>query len=214
MPEKEDVVINENELENFPEESIPTKVRKKENGKQAQPNSLLKDFIEIADAVIVAVVAAILVLSLVFRTGYVDGPSMNSTMLNGDRYIVSGLFYTPKVGDIVVFQPEIGGEDYSLWVKRVIATEGQTVDVTIDGEVYIDGILLDEPYLDSHQKTNPKAYSKVQFPLTVQPGEVFVMGDNRLDSKDSRNIGCIDTRKILGKVLFRFFPIDKIGPID
>lgn len=173
--------------------------------------SFIKDFIEIVDAVIVAIVAAVLILSLVFRTGYVDGPSMTSTMLDGDRYIVSGLFFTPQVGDIVVFQPETSANDYALWVKRVIATEGQTVNINGDGEVYIDGKLIEEPYLDSHQKTYPKPYSKVSFPLTVQPGEVFVMGDNRLDSKDGRDIGCIDTRKILGKVLFRFYPLDKIG---
>ena len=186
----------------------------KKNDKAKNKTSPIQDFVEIIDAVVVAVVASVLILSLIFRTGYVDGPSMTSTMLNGDRYIVSGLFYTPKVGDIVVFQPDASKNDYSLWVKRVIATEGQTVNINGDGEVYVDGNLIEEPYLDPHQKTLPKSYSKVTFPLTVQPGEVFVMVDNRLDSKDSRDIGCVDVRKILGRVLFRFYPIDKIGTID
>lgn len=209
MSENEEFVIN-NDITD--EESTDKKTNKNEEAKQKP--SVLRDFIEIIDAVVVAVVAAVLILSLVFRTGYVDGPSMTSTMLDGDRYIVSGLFYTPKVGDIVVFQPEARNNDYSLWVKRVIATEGQTVNINGDGEVYVDGQLIAEPYLDGHQVTYPKSYSKVSFPLTVQPGEVFVMGDNRLDSKDSRDIGCVDIRKILGRVMFRFYPLNKIGPID
>ena len=209
MSENEDITIND-----MATEEPKDKSENITEDKTQQKGSLLRDFVEIVDAVIVAVVAAILILSLVFRTGYVDGPSMTSTMLDGDRYIVSGLFYTPEVGDIVVFQPEAKNNDYSLWVKRVIATEGQTVNINGDGKVYVDGQELNEPYLDAHQITYPKSYSKVTFPLTVQPGEVFVMGDNRLDSKDSRDIGCLDTRKILGKVLFRFYPIDKIGPID
>lgn len=209
MSENEETVIN-NDITD--EESTDKKTNKNEEAKQKP--SVLRDFIEIIDAVVVAVVAAVLILSLVFRTGYVDGPSMTSTMLDGDRYIVSGLFYTPKVGDIVVFQPEARNNDYSLWVKRVIATEGQTVNINGDGEVYVDGQLIAEPYLDGHQVTYPKSYSKISFPLTVQPGEVFVMGDNRLDSKDSRDIGCVDIRKILGRVMFRFYPLDKIGPID
>lgn len=210
MSDNEDIVMNDDIMAEEPKE----KTENKKDEEPKQKGSLLRDFIEIIDAVVVAVVAAVLILSLVFRTGYVDGPSMTSTMLDGDRYIVSGLFYTPKVGDIVVFQPEANRNDYSLWVKRVIATEGQTVNINGDGYVYVDGIKISEPYLDEHQITYPKSYSKVTFPLTVQPGEVFVMGDNRLDSKDSRDIGCLDTRKILGRVLFRFYPVDKFGAID
>ncbi len=210
MAENEEITATENINGDGSEKNI----KKAETENTKQKGSLLRDFVEIVDAVVVAVVAAILILSLVFRTGYVDGPSMTSTMLDGDRYIVSGLFYTPEVGDIVVFQPEANRNDYSLWVKRVIATEGQTVNINGDGKVYVDGVLIEEPYLDGHQITFPKSYSKITFPLTVQPGEVFVMGDNRLDSKDSRDIGCVDIRKILGKVLFRFYPVDKIGTID
>ena len=130
MSENEDIIVNENVTDEEPKEK--TNKAKKEDQKQSP--SLLRDFVEIIDAVVVAVVAAILILSLVFRTGYVDGPSMTSTMLNGDRYIVSGLFYTPEIGDIVVFQPEASQNDYSLWVKRVIATEGQTVNINGDGD--------------------------------------------------------------------------------
>ena len=206
MTENEDLVLKE--------DSMPQEKSKNKKDKKKESTTPLQDFVEIVDAVIIAIVSAVLALSLVFRTGYVDGPSMNSTMSNGDRYIVSGFLYNPKVGDIVVFQPEMSEDDYSLWVKRIIATEGQTVDINGDGEVYVDGVRLTEPYLDSHQKTLPKSYSNVKFPLTVPAGQVFVMGDNRLDSTDSRNIGCIDIRKILGKVLFRFSPLESFGVVN
>ncbi|MBQ2881190.1 MAG: signal peptidase I [Clostridia bacterium] len=206
MTENEDIILDE-EVESQEKSN-------EKQGKKKEKSTPLQDFVEIVDAVVIAIVSAILVLSLVFRTGYVDGPSMMSTMLDGDRYIVSGLFYTPKVGDIVVFQPEMVANDYSLWVKRVIATEDQTVDINGDGEVYVDGIKIEELYLDSHQKTLLKSHSKIEFPLTVPKGHVFVMGDNRLDSKDSRDIGCIDVRKVLGKVLLRFYPWDSFGIVD
>ena len=206
MTENEDLVLKE--------DSMPQEKSKDKKEKKNESTSALRDFVEIVDAIIIAIVSAVLVLSLVFRTGYVDGPSMNSTMSDGDRYIVSGLFYTPKAGDIVVFQPEMSAEDYSLWVKRIIATEGQTVDINGDGAVYVDGVRITEPYLDSYQKTLPKSYSNIEFPLTVPEGTVFVLGDNRLDSTDSRNIGYIDTRKILGKVLFRFAPLDSFGIVN
>lgn len=174
--------------------------------------SPLQDAFEIVDAIIVAVIMAILILSLLFRTGFVDGPSMQTTMMANDRYIVSGLFYTPAVGDIVVFQPQDNNPTYSLWVKRVIATEGQVIDINGDGKVYIDGVEFNEPYIS--QETYPKTFSSVTFPLTVPEGYVFLMGDNRGNSTDGRDIGCVDVRRILGKVLFRFYPLNKIGSVS
>ena len=204
MAEYEDILLDE--------EAVTPK--KSQDAPEKKKSTPLQEFVEIIDAILVAVVASILTLSLVFRTGYVDGPSMTSTLLNGDRYIVSGLFFTPKQGDIVVFQPEMTANDYSLWVKRVIATEGQTIDIREDGKVYVDGVELTELYLDSHQVTLTKSRSKIEFPLTVPQGHVFVMGDNRLDSKDSRDIGCIDTRRILGEVLFRIYPVKDLGFVN
>lgn len=179
--------------------------------KELPPRSFLAEFFDIAEAIIVAIVASVLILTLVFRTGYVDGSSMEDTMHENDRYIVSGLFYTPKQGDIIVFQPNIADEEKKLWVKRVIATEGQTVFIDpADHSVYVDNVKLNEPYLT--QQTNPGG---TENPMTVPPGYIFVMGDNRGVSRDSRDatVGCIDTRRIVGRVLFRFYPFNKIGSI-
>ena len=179
-------------------------------------------FIDIAEAVVTAIVAAIFIITLICRIGYVSGGSMLSTMSSGDRYIVSNLFYTPQAGDIIVFQPETEEDGETLYVKRIIALGGQTVDITLNEyneyAVYVDGAELQEPYLDEHQITYPSGYPPAddfdELHVQVPEGYVFVMGDNRLESKDSRVIGCIDVRRIVGKVLLRFYPIDKFGTVD
>lgn len=133
---------------------------------------------------------------------------MNPTLLNADKLIVSDVFYKPKQGDIVIFRKD----DYKseALVKRVIATEGQTIDIDFDrGRVYVDGELLDEPYIAELTK-NQLDFQGAQ---TVPEGCVFVMGDNRNASSDSRraSIGMVDERLIVGKVLFKIFPLDRIG---
>lgn len=182
----------------------------------------IDDFLDIAECVIVAIVAAILILTLLFRTGYVDGESMLTTMSDSDRYIVSNLFYTPKAGDIVVFEPDLTESDgiennEKLYVKRIIATEGQRLQITKDENdkyaVYVDGQKLDEPYLDDWQITYPRS-QELEQGITIPDGHFFAMGDNRIYSKDCRIIGCVDNRRLLGKILFRFFPLDKIGFIN
>ena len=147
------------------------------------------------------------------RTGFVDGDSMLDTMHENDRYILSNLFYTPKQGDIIVFAPDESqqSEDEKLWVKRVIATEGQKVYINPeDNCVYIDDVKYEEPYI-----TQPTYLGPIKDnPITVPKGQIFVMGDNRGISKDSRYIGCIDTRRIIGHVLFRVYPFNKIGTVQ
>lgn len=148
----------------------------------------------------------ILVLLLIFRIVVVSGPSMNPTMVDGDYLLlISNVFYrTPKQGDIIVACKD-DFKDGEPIIKRVIATEGQTVDIDFDaGIVYVDGMALDEPYTNT--PTNLR--EGMSFPLVVDEGCVFVMGDNRNSSKDSRNpeIGQIDCREILGKAIFLVFP--------
>lgn len=195
----------------------------KQDENQKKPRPLLHIIYEyLADIIITSVVAAIFLLTLVVRTGYVDGASMAPTMLDRDRYLVSGLFYTPEQGDIIVFQPEdnattrryIHGGENKLLVKRVIATEGQVVDIDEStNQVLIDGVVLNEPYLPGNI-TDKKLDSSIVYPYEVPAGHVFVMGDNRPVSVDSRQLGSIDTRTILGKVIVRFFPFDKIGAVN
>ena len=151
-------------------------------------------------------VAVLLVFMLVFRVIVVSGPSMMQTLQNGDCIILlSSIFYgEPKHGDIVVVSKEAYKSGEPI-IKRVIATEGQKVDIDfVVGTVTVDGKVLDEPYVN----TPTNLYEGVSFPLTVEEGCVFVMGDNRNDSKDSRSpeIGQIDCREILGKALFLALP--------
>ena len=170
------------------------------------------DFVEM----FVFVLLAVMVLtSFFFKHSVVEGDSMLNTLEDGDHLIISDLFYTPERGDIVVF------EDYSTIlkkavVKRVIGLPGETVEVKLNDigeyEVYINGEYLDEEY----------AYNEIQFTSggtgtwVVPEGEVFVMGDNRFNSTDSRvsGVGTIDIDCILGRVLFRFMPFEKFGKVE
>ena len=157
-----------------------------------------------------------IVFLLVFRVIVVSGSSMYSTLLDGDYLLLlSNVFYQePENGDIVVISKESFDNGKPI-VKRVIATEGQTVDIDFDkGIVYVDGTALSEPYINS-----PTTLSEgTQFPLTVEENCVFVLGDNRGVTKDSRHpqIGIIDNREILGKAIFLMLPGSSHGeePVD
>ena len=151
-------------------------------------------------------VAVLLVFMLVFRVIVVSGPSMKETLRNGDCIILlSSVFYNnPKYGDIVVISKE-AYKDGEPIIKRVIATEGQEVNIDFySGIVTVDGVELDEPYVN----TPTNEFEGVAFPQTVPDGCVFVLGDNRNSSKDSRSpdIGMIDKREILGKALVIVLP--------
>ena len=152
------------------------------------------------------VLATVLVFTLVVRIVRVDGQSMRETLQNGDilltvnRHLAGEL----KAGDIVVVKKEYF-EDGKPIVKRIIATEGQTVDIDFDeGVVYVDGQALEEDYI------NERTYLEegTEFPLTVPEGSIFVMGDNRNRSSDSRDsrLGTVDTRYVIGKAVFMAFP--------
>jgi len=159
----------------------------------------LHDFVSILSGIL-------LVLLLVFRVVVVSGPSMKNTLFHGDYIILlNNTFYTePKQGDIIVASKD-SFKDGEPIIKRIIATGGQKVDIDFNkGIVYVDGVALDEPYT----RTGTNLQEGVYFPLTVEEGCVLVMGDNRNESKDSRNpeIGFIDEREILGRAIFLLFP--------
>ncbi len=169
-----------------------------------------------------AIIAVVICFSFLFRIATIDGPSMKDTLHHGERVIITNLFYEPKVGDIVVISRNKENSVYTMndsntpIIKRIIAMEGQTVDIDFEqGIVYVDGVALDEPY--TRTPTNRK--DDVEFPVTVDEGCVFVLGDNRNESMDSRDsrigeYGMIDTRYILGHAVFRILPFDKIGRLD
>lgn len=182
-----------------------TKVEMPESTETLNPRT---DIYEWLQCLVYALVICVIVFVFFFRIVDVDGDSMNPTLYNADKLVVSDVFYKPKQGDIVIFRKDEYKSE--ALVKRVIATEGQTIDIDFDrGRVYVDGQLLDEPYIAELTK------NQLDFngPQTVPEGCVFVMGDNRNASSDSRRaaIGMVDERLIVGKVLFRLFPLDRIG---
>ena len=188
-------------MNEIPENNIPQEPGKKKKAEDAF------DWLE---SIVSALIVCILIFVFIGRTVCVIGSSMVPTLEEGDRLVISKLFFRPEYGDIVVLRKEVFA-DYPI-VKRVIATEGQTVDIDFEeGIVYVDGAALDEPYTNS--PTNDR--ENFDEPVTVPDGCVFVMGDNRNRSTDSRTdtIGCVDTRYIIGKAYFRLTPFDKFGKI-
>ena len=150
--------------------------------------------------------AILIVASLFLRVVVVSGTSMTNTLKDGDYLLVlSNVFYRePKQGDIIVASKS-SFDDGKPIVKRVIATEGQTVDIDFErGIVYVDGVALDEPYT----KTPTTLQEGVKFPLVVEEDCIFVLGDNRNGSRDSRypDIGLINKKEVIGKVLLIFLP--------
>ena len=176
--------------------------RKDSPGSSEKARMELYDWLQ---CVVSAIICGIFIFVFFGRTIGVEGDSMRNTLHWYDRVIMSNLFYTPKYGDIIIFRAQTNAFGDTPLVKRVIATAGQTVEIDFDtGEVRVDGVVLDEPYI--REQTNRKIdYSG---PVTVDEGFVFVMGDNRNNSSDSRDarIGLVDTRLILGKVLFLAIP--------
>ena len=155
---------------------------------------------------ILYLLAALVVFSLFLRVVVVKGTSMNNTLKDGDYLLVlSNVFYrNPQQGDVIVASKETFDNGAPI-VKRIIAVEGQKVDIDFaEGIVYVDDVPLDEPYT----LTPTSLYEGIDFPLIVGENSVFVLGDNRNGSRDSRHpdIGLIDKREIIGKVIFLFIP--------
>ena len=168
----------------------------------------------------------LIIFVLLFRIVIVDGSSMYSTLRDGDWLLVAGrVFYSePKAGDIIVASKNSFNFGEPI-IKRVIATQGQTVDIDFEeGIVYVDGVALDEPY--TYTATNIE--EGIIFPIEIAEGCIFAMGDNRNNSRDSRDpsIGMIDKREVLGKAILLIFPgvgersnsgprdLSRIGVID
>lgn len=169
---------------------------------------------------VICFAVVLIAVTFVARHSPVIGNSMRDTLHEGDIVIVHELFYKPAAGDIIVAQSVPLGYDEPI-VKRIIATGGQTVDIDFNTwSVYVDGEKIDEPYIESMRESSyselPMNHKDISFPLEVPEGYLFVMGDNRngsMDSRDSR-VGLIDERMVIGHVLFRLFPFDSFGAVS
>ncbi len=186
--------------------------RPKIAAKTGETPSIKTELFEWLETIALSLVGVVLIFTFLFRIVGIEGDAMLDTLQNGDHLIVFSFFYQPEVGDIVVISnPNKANQPF---VRRIIAMGGQTVDIsTQSGEVTVDGKTIDEPYINDLATLLP--ISSVAFPYTVPEGTVFVMGDNRINSIDSRSrsVGAIDERYILGKAIFRLYPFHRLGGI-
>lgn len=157
---------------------------------------------DVFDSLMVALLVITLLFTFFFRVISVTGPSMRPTLHDKDKLIVSTIGYTPQRGDIVVLSR--ANELDEPIIKRIIAVGGDTVDISFTtGEVTVNGVKEEYTNVLTNQQFD------IAFPITVPQGTVFVLGDNRGDSLDSRStlVGCVNEQYILGHVLFRFYPL-------
>lgn len=172
--------------------------------------SIFRRFLSFLIMVAVVVVGAWLLRSFVVEPFQIPSASMEDTIKTGDMVFaekVSYHFSDPEQGDIVVFSdPQVPSRTL---IKRVIATEGQTVDLR-DGKVYVDGVALDEPYTDGLPSYPPDTVD-ISYPYTIPKGDVWVMGDNRTNSSDSRYFGPIDKDTVFGKAFAIYWPVESLA---
>ncbi|WP_037322887.1 signal peptidase I [Ruminococcus sp. NK3A76] len=191
---------------NTESENKPSEDNKKEHG-----FDIVNELIEWVESFVFAIFMVILVLTFIVRVVEVEGPSMEDTLHDGDRLLLTHFNYTPERGDIVVLNSS--GLDETI-IKRVIAVEGDTISIDFtSGTVTLNGEVLKEDYI---KEITLRREGRDIDNLKIGEGQVFVMGDNRNHSTDSRSeaVGVVNTDDILGKAVFRIYPVDNIGKVS
>ena len=181
-----------------------------QQGAASKRDKLFKELYEWLECGVMALILVVLIFTFIGRTSFVSGSSMTNTLVDGDMLFVSRWGFNAEPGDIVVAtKPYSHNEPI---IKRIIATGGQTVDINFEeGIVFVNGEMIDEDYVRTPTNRN---YG-MEFPLTVPEGYVFLLGDNRNGSYDSRasEIGLVDERYVMGKAYFRVYPFSSFKPL-
>lgn len=197
-----------------PMEPAEEEVAGEEKQGKREKGSLASDLFDWAEALVYALALLVVVCAFFVRLSGVQGTSMYPTLDNGDQLLLLSFGYNePERGDIVVLMAD-DFMDQPL-VKRVIGIGGDAIDMDPSGTVTVNGEALYEPYINDLNGQD-MYLGDIQFPLTVPDGQVFVMGDNRNGSSDSRKaeVGTIPYEKIVGKAVFRLFPFNRMGRIE
>jgi len=184
------------------------KEKKKADKRPEEKTDSKAEFYYTVKSLTTVLVVLVLVFTFVGRIILVDGASMEPTLLHGEVMLVRSLGYSPRQGDVVVLAKD-GFHNGDAIVKRVVATGGQKVEIDYDaGTVFVDGVALDEPYI---KELMVQQYYQTITDITVPEGSIFVMGDNRNNSDDSRNeqLGTVDAKLVLGEAMFVLFPFDR-----
>ena len=179
----------------------------KKNKKQKEKKPFIDELLDWLKTFALVFIVVVLIFTFIAKTVIVNGSSMNDTLVDRDFLLLWSLFYTPKQGDIIAANCE--GLDEVI-VKRVIAVGGQEVNIDFTtGTVYVDGKELDEPYIKNLTLNDEFAFN---YPIVVDEGCYFCMGDNRQGSKDSRHpdVGFVSRDDILGKAIIRIYPFNII----
>ncbi len=191
------------------EKNVTAKVlKKKKKSKKKEKLPFYDELLDTLKSLTITCIIMCLLFTFVAKSAVVHGSSMTDTLEDKDFLLLWSLLYTPKQGDIVAANCEKLNE---VIVKRVIAVEGQEVNIDFStGAVYVDGKLLDEPYIKNLTLNDELAFD---YPIVVDDGCYFCMGDNRQGSKDSRHpdVGFVSREDILGKAILRIYPLNKIG---